>query len=75
VQGQTVEQAVERAEGHAKVLMETLVQRVRPGEHDILIDAPLMVSIMAARSCGLGEERFAEVARQLYREISSRTDA
>jgi len=54
VQGQTVEQAVERAEGHAKVLMETLVQRVRPGEHDILIDAPLMVSIMAARSCGLG---------------------
>ena len=71
---QTVEQAVTRAEGAASSLMNTLGQVVRPGEHDVLIDAPMMVSAMAARTVGLDEDRFAEVAREVYREVIRRSE-
>lgn len=70
---QTIEQAMERAEPHAVTLMETLVSGVRPGDHDILIDAPLIASAMASSSLGLSEERFVEVAREVYRHVARRT--
>lgn len=74
MQTQTVEQAIDRAEGAASTLMTTLGQVVRPGEHDVLIDAPMMVAAMAARSAGLDEDRFAEVAREVYREVIRRSE-